>query len=396
MDVLCGSRFALSMLGFESEAEPDVPTLDTKKQSPLTTLKKLLSKVLVSVYTLVMLVSCLISPYLAYLSKKVDMKLFLSIFTFWFGFTIAVIIMTVKNLPLAFSALSAVTVELPQKDRNHLRRNDIISMTLRLAIVACQGGGAMAYLFFNPTQDRELFFNGAYNQSMMAMVIHFCGFSTSLLVITVLSHYFIAVITVGKLYAIHVRNIVSQIHDRHVHGMKTNTMKSCLLLNVKRSLEKYYSFVRHINDWLGYIPLAMFAFLFGNFVYSMTAISLNNNLSFGFIFVVFGSTIASQLHTIKQVICAATDATSIIGEAVNIASSLTTEPCAENTPFDIIERRRSLTVFLEQQSIVPFTAQSTFTLEPSVLLSFANAVVPFTVMIITTISSTTSRVKTSI
>ena len=398
MDVLCGSQFALSILGFEFEAEPDVATLDTKK--PLTRLKKLLSKVLVSVYALVMLVSCLISPYLAYLSKKADMKLLLSIFTLWFGLTVVVIMMTVKNLPLAVETLSDVIVELPQKDRNHLRRNDIISITLRLAIVVCQEVGAMAYLLLNPTEERNIFYNGAYNQSMMAMSLHLCGFFTCLLVMTVLSQYFIAVITIGKLYAIHVRNIVSQIHERHVCSMKSKTMKSRLLLGVKRNLEKYYSFVRHINDWLGYIPLAMFAFLFCNFVYSMTAVSLNNNLSFGFTFLVFGLTIAYQLYTVNQAIYVATDATKVIGEAVNVASSLTTEPCREDTPFDVIESRRSLTVFLEQQTIVPFTAQSIFTLEPKVLLSFANAVVPFTVMIITTVSSmrggSHTRVSTSI
>ena len=134
---------------------------------------------------------------------------------------------------------------------------------------------------------------------------------------------------------------------------------------------------------------AMFAFLFANFVYSMTAITQENNLSLGFILVVFGLTIVNQLQSIGQAISAATKATKTIEEAVTLASTLCTEPIAEHTPFDVTECRRSLTVFLEQQSIVAYTAQSTFTLEPSVFLSFANAVVPFTVMIITTISSMT-------
>ena len=385
MDVLSCSRFVLSLFGFEFERETDIHSLENS--SSLTTIRKILLRCVATTNVLVLLAGTALSPYLAYQAKKVDMKLLMAMFTFFFGTSVCVIIVTVKNLPLASHGLSKVLRELPQKDLNYLRKYDVITMTLRMAVVIVSAMGMMSYFLLVPTNDRQLFYNEAYNQNMIFMIVHFVGLSIGLHVIMTLSQFYIIVLTVGKRYALYARNIVHQIHERHVSSLKNNTTKGHVLLQVKSSLDNYYSFVRHINDCMGYIPLAMFTYLFGSFVYAMTAISQNNDLSLGFILVVFGSTIANQLHSIKQAIFAATKATNTIEEVVTLASALSTEPIAKHTPFDVTECRRSLTVFLEQQSIVPYTAQSTFTLEPSILLSFGNAVVPFTVMIITTISS---------
>ena len=57
----------------------------------------------------------------------------------------------------------------------------------------------------------------------------------------------------------------------------------------------------------------------------------------------------------------------------------------QDSPFSVREEKRSLIDYLNYLDSDSFTAGPFFKLEPSVLLSFFNISVPFTVMMITTL-----------
>ena len=75
----------------------------------------------------------------------------------------------------------------------------------------------------------------------------------------------------------------------------------------------------------------------------------------------------------------------VVKECVSIACRVSLKHIRRDVPFFVKESRQSLRQFLSQeQSPVSLTAGSMFKLDISLVLTFMNTIIPFTVMFVTT------------
>lgn len=202
-----------------------------------------------------------------------------------------------------------------------------------------------------------------------------------------LSNTYLITVTTGRLYADHSRkkmiSIVKSMENMNAPSVLSHEIPFSV---IQRQIEKYFEFVRNVNENLSVIPFALFAVTFVNFISGIAYVSLNAEVKIGFTIISFMSAILNPIIVILQIMSETTEAKIIMENVIVSAMKLSCNPLSRMVSFEILEARRSLTVFLQQQSVVPFAALSLFSLGPSVYLSFCNAIVPFTVMIITTIA----------
>ena len=390
MEILPWNRMLLSLVGFnmprQSKKVRDVflPSQDSFKWS--LTFKWLKRCYHYSLLALTVSAGFM-TGYLTFTPNQLIAKILLFAMSFLFALVSGMVIwvdMRLKTRSLS-KALSDIIYSLNEKEIQYIRCHDKTGVITRLLIVGTPllVSGMMHFLFPDQgfSQIMEIFFSNDFQ-----MILSFAAFQIVAMFITSTLHFYWTVETIAKTYAQHSNKITLEVWKRRfASGNKPEVTAEDLQL-VQHTLDRYYRFVREINRSLGVIPLSGFTILFLDFVMSFSMITLLSNINMTFSLVALGAGVANQVIAVFQIVSAASKATNIIEDAVFMADQLTTIPLPQDVCFNLLESRRSLTVFLQRQTSVVFSAQSTFVLEPSVILSFVNAIVPFTVMFITTIA----------
>ena len=390
MEVLRWNRMMLSLVGFnipcrsQKVTDPLLPSQDSFNWS--LTLKLLKKYYHYSLLALV-LSACFLTGYLTFTSKQLVVKILLFAMSFMFASVSGMVIwldIRLKTRSLS-KALSNIIYSLNEKEIEYIRCHDKTGVITRLLMVGLPSliSEMIHYIFSDQglPQVLEIFFSNDFQ-----MVLSYVAFEIIAMFMASIGHFYWTVETIAKTYAQHSNKVIREVWKRRfAFGNKSEVTPEDLQL-VQQTLDKYYRFVREINQSLGAIPLSGFTILFLDFVMSVSVITLFSNMTMTFAVVALGANIANQVIGILQMVYTASKATNIIDEAVFMADQLTTIPLAQDVSFSLLECRRSLTVFLQRQTSVVFYAHSTFVLEPSVVLGFVNAIVPFTVMFITTIA----------
>ena len=336
---------------------------------------------------LLVLSEFLLTGYLTFTAKQLVIKILLVTISFLFASVSGMIIwleMRLKTRSLSI-ALSNIIYCLNEKDIEYIRCHDKTGVITRLLMMGLPIliSGIMHFMFPDQGFSRimEIFFSNDFQK-----ILAFMAFQVLAMFLTWTGHFYWTVVTIAKTYAQHSNKIILEVWKRRfAFGNKSEVTPEDLQL-VQQTLDEYYRFVREINWSLGAVPLFHFAALFVDFVMSVSMITLFNNINMTFALMILGASVGNQVIGLFQIVYTASKTTNIIEDAVFMADQLTTIPLPQDVSFSLLECRRSLTVFLQRQTSVVFSAQSTFVLEPSVVLSFVNAVVPFTVMFITTIA----------
>ena len=390
MEILRWNRTMLSLLGFNISCRSQkvrdtfLPPEDHFKWSPIL---KLLKKCYhYSILALVFFGSFL-TAYLTFIRKQLMVKILLLVTSFLFASVSGMVIWLDMKLKtrLLSKALSNIIYSLNERDIKYIQCYDKIGVIIRLLMLGLSllVTGMIQFTFTDQgfLQIMEIFFSNDFQ-----IIVSFMGFQIIAMFITWTGHFYWTVVTIAKTYAQHSNKTILKVWKRRfAFGNKSEVTPEDLQL-VQQTLDKYYRFVREINRSLGAIPLSQFAALFVLFVMSVSMVTLFSSISMTFALISLGASVANQVIGIVQIVCTASKTTNLIDEAVFMADQLTTMPLPQDVCFNLLECRRSLTVFLQRQTSVVFSAQSTFILEPSVVLSFLNAIVPFTVMFITTIA----------
>ena len=390
MEVLRWNRVMLSLAGFNTPCKSQkvrdvfVPSQDSFKWSM--TFK--LFKKFYHYSLLVMLFSgFLITGYRAFTAKQLVAKILLSAMSFMCASVLGMVIrvnigLKTKSL---YKALSEVIYCLNEKDIQYLRCHDKTRVIIRLLIMGLPSlvTGMMYFTFRNQefSEVLEIFFSNNFQ-----MIVSFLAFQIVALFLTWTEHFYWTVETIAKTYAQHSNKVILDVWKRRFAFADKSEVTPEDLQLVQQTLDKYYRLVRETNQSLGVIPLSGFISLFVIFVIGVSMVTLFSNISLTFSLLALGANVANQVIAILQIVHTGSKATNMMNDAVFMADQLTTIPLPQHVSFSLLECRRSLTVFLQRQTSVVFSAQSTFNLEPAVVLSFVNAVVPFTVMFITTIA----------
>ena len=389
MEVLRWNRMMLSLVGFNTPCRSQkvrdelLPSQDSFKWSFV--FKWLKRFYHYSLLTLVFFGSFL-TGYLTFTSKQLVVKILLIAMSFLFASISGMVIwldMRLKTRSLS-KALSKVIYSLNEKDIQYIRYHDKTGVITRLLMIGLPI--LVSGMYFKFTNKRlfrviDVFFSNNFEQ-----ILAFAVVQVTVMFYTSTGHFYWTVVRIAKTYAQHSNKVIREVWKRRFACGNTSKVTPEDLQLVQQTLDKYYRFVREVNRSLGVIPLSHFATLFVDFVIVVSLVTLFSNISMAFGVIALASIVANQVIGIAQTVCMAVEVTNVIENAVFMADQLTTIPLPEDVSFSLLECRRSLTVFLQRQTSVVFSAQSTFNLEPAVVLSFINAVVPFTIMFITTIA----------
>lgn len=233
----------------------------------------------------------------------------------------------------------------------------------------------------------------SFYRNQYEMMLHSYAFTVSYFMLMFLGQFFASVLTAAKELSnyckMSVRNLDNQFSCRSITFCYPNEEGYTFIM---ASLQRYFTVVKKINETMGIIPLAMFTVLFMDFIFGMTFLILKmDQISIEFGFFCLICSILNQVWGVGQCVIQAHETTTNIEEAIEMADSIARKRVPETASFSLLESRRALSLFLQRQKVIRFQANSFFTLEPSVVLTFFNSVIPFTVMFMTAIAQISNR-----
>ena len=361
------------------------------QEKPLKNLKKeQFLKLLKRLYRTLILVILVVggvftSAYAALTVPGSNVKLVLGGVAAYFAVLVLEVIWIQRHTLRMTRLISGVIDLLDEKEVQFLRRHDRKGFFCRLLAMTIPSMIAILLLLCLKTRKElfELFFKTPTEQ-----VLHALAYSLFWEYNMWTGHFYWTTVTVAKVYARHSKDKIRLMTKNINCEYKIPTAR--VFEEIQKSLDEYFRFVREINRLVGSIPLALFAILFMDIVIGLSFLVMQDLTSIPTGYVILGLTIGNQFWSIFQIVCVTTRSNNLIEEAVVMADKFACKKLSDMTNthlanLALMESRRSLTVFLQKQTIVRFTAQSTFVLEPSVVLSFLNSVIPFTVMFITSI-----------
>ena len=386
MDVLKWSRAMLSMFGFDFECL-SMECNEASSNGLWPRVIRLTKKVYHYFIVIFMFVGGLIIPFnRIFVQSDFNKRLLLMAIVFYSLSVCGLMIGLNGKIRAAVKEISKIIGYLDGNEISSLQRNDKKRFIIRHVIMTTPALLGSVYYFVSP--ETMNFFGSVFLSSFQRNV-HFISYVLSYFVLIWTAHFYWSVESVAKTYAEHSKMVILEILKKSTRfSFESHKQGTDHFQAIMTSLERYFQFMRAVNQSLGIIPLIMFACLFADIIVTISFLTLFSELRF-FSVCAIGICVGNELLQVLQVIRTATKTTGIIEEAVILSEKMATAPLPENAPFALIESRQSLRHYLETirlQSLVPFSALSTFTLQPSVILNFFNSVVPFTVMFITTIA----------
>lgn len=345
--------------------------------------RRLFMKIYVRLY---FLWGSLYTCYLFHRMQRVDNFVFGFLIFFCYSSAVIVFQTMSLNTGVVMKQLEKRLKKLTERYSDDLRRKDRSLVICHYLITAMPFLVLTIYVFANMNNIDWRFAD--FYSSKTETLLHLTGFGTSIFSNIFVSLIYQIIIESCNVYGQEIRDKIRVIVKQRssLHFNCKHALNSLDYDTILTSLQDFHKLINVINDRLGLIPLSLFALLFIEVVLGICFIVLSKSEGMSFIFIGLGSAIL--LHTIAVVVITRTASRTAktMREAVGFARRLSLVKLPHKTGFEAFESRRCLTVFLDQEPVVvSFTCMSMFTLEPSVILSFFNALVPFTVMFITTV-----------
>lgn len=156
------------------------------------------------------------------------------------------------------------------------------------------------------------------------------------------------------------------------------------ILCAKRFFEFHSEYMECINETLGVIPLFFLLILFSYTVAGFSFImTFESNFSPLFLITHVGLIAVQAFIIATDMIETCTDATEIMTRAKFEMIQVLSDP-DDLSNFEMREAKRGLSVFISNYDVTPVLAWKMFTVKRSLIPSFFDSVIPFTVMILTT------------
>ena len=274
--------------------------------------------------------------------------------------------------------LDPVMMKLYDDDLQRIKSHDKLSFIWRIVVASAPG---IVMISLVPIMiDRMIKTFNDFSGSLLELFFQFSCFTVSITSTLCICHFYSIICRLSRVFA---ERTKMEIREASLIIRPDETTFS----SIQQQLKDLYIFIRRVNELLGVIPLTMFAQMFTHLVLGLAFITSKVKMGFGILMISVGGEIFTLILVMIDILRDAEKMTHVVSEAASIAGMISQRKLPKTAPENVKESRRSLTVFLDQESnSVFFTAMSYFTLEPSIILSFMNAVVPFSVMVITTIN----------
>ena len=381
MEALSWSLTALSFYGFNYGQDVEIKVIDESIKNSVETLHQTRGKKWIVVrqmlrrfyHTSLLLMSfagsTFLTAYLAFTAKNLDLKIFTCIFTFYFGCYPLMYIWSEKYLPEISKTILTVISRLDDKDVTRIKKMDKQSLIQRLVLLV---GPSIVFLVYLLTVPIDNFVMDIYSGNTYLLACHSMATSTTWMMGMQYFQYYIMVIQVGKVYA--------DVCKKRITGQEHFKL-------IQESLEDFCIFVQKINECLGIIPLTMFASLFAHFTVGVTLASLHfGEVRLSLLIITFGCGLINHIAIVVEAVWTASKTSTIMKETFESAAVVVRTSLPTNSSPEVKEARKCLSVFLQQTPSVSFTASGDYNLNLKSLLAFSHSLIPFTVMLIATIS----------
>ena len=241
------------------------------------------------------------------------------------------------------------------------------------------------YIWAHGCQEINLLIWGIKNESVVVAIattsVLFYGYASMAIMITFY-------VTVQSVIVAHAEHCIRTSH-KVKKWFKLLDLTNQRANSIKSSIQFHSEFIEFVNDSLGLIPFTYMAGSFGFWVGGFSFIMANQGIAFSPFFILvevgmpwmafaycginFSEICGTAVHYIEKV---KDEATGIVSE---ISSTKENKAMTE-----LREKKRALTAFLLRQKPTVITAWNMFEINKSLVLTFCNAVIPFTVMVATT------------
>lgn len=294
------------------------------------------------------------------------------------------------QLPYFTIVLGHARRQLTEQELRKLRKIDRISTLIRVLLFYTPAILTVSQSHTGNIEKVQNLMKSFFNHNHFLMWNHYLSSIITFTAMMCLTHIYHQVIRVARTFA---QNRQDKIRDILKDG---HLVSSKAFYHTRIYIEDSLFFVKSINQHLGSIPFTALAFLFLCIILGSTIIVTYRELQLSYTLIVFGGMIANQAILLLQIIHESQQLEDVIKKSIEMGKRFVTTPLTEirsQVPLsvDVLEARRSLTIFLEQTPLESLTAMGCFTLNVNLVFNFFNAVVPFTIMSVTTISEMRSK-----
>ena len=379
METLSWNLTALSLYGFDygqdvlhcKVQDQSCSVKSTDRHKKCSFIRRILRKCYhILLLSIIVVGGVFLTSFIALTAETMDYKILNIIMTSWFMCFILMYIRSEKYLPEVLKTIVSIIPNLDAKEIKRIKRLDRRDIIQRFLLLLSSGIEMSISLFYFG-EEVPTFVLSMYSNDIQ-MFVHFAAVSLTLGMGLQYFQFYVIVTEVAKVYAENCRNEI---------------LRETKFQLIQKTLDDFRLFVRNINQRLEMIPAMMFAVLFLDFVIIVTLVTLySDELTFDSGFLAFELTFGYQFIIIYQVISRASKMSETIEEAVEDVASRITTALPENTRTEEQEARTCLSLYLQHKPIPSLTVGSNYKLNFTTLLSFNFSLIPFTIMIITTIS----------
>ena len=163
---------------------------------------------------------------------------------------------------------------------------------------------------------------------------------------------------------------------------------------IQLELEESSRLIKKINEALGVIPVNCFMQVFLEILLGISLSLVKDETNGIHSLKTLGPVLLSHVIATVIVVVKASTTISVITETSIFVRQITVMKLPKDCEFSVLEERRALTEYLNHLNSDALTAGPFFKLEPSVLLSFLNITVAFTVMFTTSLRDILKAIST--
>lgn len=370
IDIFVCSRYPLLSYGIIFN-DSGVPKWQSKR------LVYLFCQIYHSLIKVVFLISVLITSYLFIKTSTLEIRAILLVEIIYFLGITCMFFTQSKSLGKMTSVVTHVRSQLSIKKLQKLRKSDIIAITMKLGLMTLSGLLLMAELFLVGQQMKKLIFEVYYSFGLA--FLHTFSCCTTFTYLDCAAHLYYRIIRVAREYSEDRREKIQLIRTEeysHPHSLDF----------IRKSIIECNQVIKSINTHLGVVPFFMLSLIFVSIIFGTTFVVAYRNSNTTYTVITYFALIGNQIYAMYNIVRESSRLSDVMTLMIEEAQHATIATDLDDRSIELRRSRRNLTIFLHDNRSPSLTAAGGFSLSVSLVFSFFNAVVPFTIMGITSVT----------
>ena len=362
MDLLPWTNLILSHIGLNEIRED--------KRKFRTNVRKIIN----SVIYLALVAGLVHSIVLLCQRNKLEQLLFIIFNISFFSMTLVCYYYTCIRINSFYTQLRMSFGRLPGRIQQRIRKREKWALLVQVLYLIIPDLVSQMFLDENIT-DQELhilFINRSFIETTSFMLFYVLG---TFVTIWTIFLYVVSLDAAGLCAKFTKTEVQTIFHRKRINGFT----------QIQLELEETSRLINKINEALGIIPLNLFMQLFLEILLGISLGSIKDEINGAHFLGTLVPVLLCNSIIVVIVVAKASKTISVIKKVSIFVRQITLMKLPEDCVISVLEARRSLIEYLNHVNSDSLTAGPFFKLEPSVLLSFCNITVAFTIMLTTSL-----------